>query len=199
MKIDFHIHTFHSKCSNLRPKDAIKRAEEVGLDAIALISHDYNPKIRIDEPIIVIPGVEVSTKEGHLLIVNTDEEFPKNRPAQEIINMAPKEALIIVPHPFDSFRKGIDKEVKNLKGYHALEVNARCLLNSFNKKVMKYKNIVAGSDSHFINEIGNAYTIVEAKTIKGAIKKIKEGKAKVFLKKRNLFERLGPFIKSMFI
>ena len=202
MKIDFHIHTFHSECSDLRPEDAIKRAGKVGLDAIALISHNINPKITKSNKVRVIPGVEVSTKEGHILIVNTDKEFPKGLPAQEVIEMAPKTALIIIPHPFDSFRKGVNSEIVNLKGYHAIEVNARCLSKKFNLKAIKFAKennipLVAGSDAHFVEEIGNAFTIVNAKTIDEAIAKIKQGQTRIYVKKRSFIEKLNPFIRSM--
>ena len=140
-------------------------------------------------------------EQGHILILNTDKEYPKGINAQEAINMAEKKALIIIPHPFDITRKGVGSKLYKLKGYHAIEVNARCLFDYFNKKAIKYSRVhnvplVAGSDSHFPQEIGNAYITVKAKTIKEAIKKIKQGKNKTYLKKRKIKKKLGPYLKS---
>lgn len=203
MKIDFHIHTNYSICSNIEPSEAVKAAEKAGLDAIALINHDLKPlKFKGSDKVKVIHGVEVSTKEGHLLIINTQKEYPKGTPAQEVINNAEKDALIILPHPFDALRKGIGNKVKELTGYHAVEVNGRCLHSSFNKKARVFaeksnKPLISGSDAHFLEEIGNAHTIVKAKTIKQAIKKIKQGKTRVFIKKRPITNKLKYFFKSM--
>ena len=42
MIIDLHTHTnIHSPCSMLSPYDLIARAEELGLDGIAITEHDY--------------------------------------------------------------------------------------------------------------------------------------------------------------
>ncbi len=206
MKIDFHIHTKFSKCSNLEPADAVKAAEKKGLDIIALINHDLKPKIFKGSPKVkVIPGVEVTSKEGHILIINTTKEFKKGLPAQEIIDEAGKDrnALIIIPHPFDVMRKGVGDAIYKLKGYHAVEVNARCLFNGFNKKAREFAKtkkipLIAGSDSHFAYEIGNAWTYINAGTVSQAIRMIKQGKTRCFIKKRGFLNKLGPFVKSMF-
>jgi hypothetical protein len=203
MKIDFHIHTHFSKCSELDPKKAVSIAEEKGLDVIALINHDIKPKkFKGTKKVKVIPGVEVSTKEGHLLVINTTQEFRKGIKAQEVIDKARNDALIIIPHPFDFFRKGIGGSIKELNNYHAIELNARCLFQRINKKTRAFakKNkipLIAGSDAHFPGEIGNAYTIVNAQTIKQAIKKIKQGKTRCYIRKRPSYNKLKYFFKSM--
>src|SRR4030042_456596 len=108
MKIDLHVHTNYSICSNMSPQEAIKAAEEAGLDAIALANHDIKPKqFKGNNKIKVINGVEVTTKEGHLLVLNTKKEFKKETSAQEVINKAENNALIIIPHTYDYFRHGM--------------------------------------------------------------------------------------------
>ena len=202
MKLDLHIHTHYSKCSNLNPSQAIQLAEKAGLDAIALVNHDLKPQKYESKQVKVIPGVEVSTKQGHLLIINTLKEFKAGEDAQEVINQASKDALIIIPHAFDITRHGMGKHIKKLKGYHAIELNARCLFNKFNNKARAYaetydKPLVGGSDSHFKEEIGNAYTSVNASSVSEAIQKIKQGKTKTYIKKRRILNKLGPYTKSM--
>ncbi len=206
MRLDFHIHTYLSKCSNLKPRIAVKKAEEAGLDLIALINHDLKPRIfKGSTNVRVIPGVEVSTREGHILIINTKMSFSKGMHAQDVIDEAKKDrkSLIIIPHPFDFMRKGVGgNTLSELNGYHAVEVNARCLLSYFNNKVIEFadknnKPLIAGSDSHFDYEIGNAVTTVNAKTINQAINKIKRGETELFIKKRSLLQKLKPFIMSM--
>jgi len=202
MKIDFHVHSHHSRCSNLDPKDAMRIAKDKGFDAIALISHNIKPIKYKSKGLKIIQGVEVSAKQGHMLVLNTNKEFKKGSDAQEIINQAGKNALIIIAHPFDPTRGGMGNHILKLKGYHAIELNGRCLFDKFNDKVREFarKNnipLVAGSDSHFTEEMGNAHTIIKAKTIKEVIRKVKQGKTRCYIKKRPIIKKLKPYIKSM--
>ncbi|MFA5405769.1 MAG: PHP domain-containing protein [Candidatus Nanoarchaeia archaeon] len=205
MKIDFHIHTKYSKCSNIDPVKAVKRAEEKGLDAIVLLNHNLKPRVfKGSSKVKVIPGIEVSTKEGHVLVINTKKDFKKGLSAQEVINKAGKGSLVIIAHPFDKLRCGVGSKINELKGYHAIEVNARCLSNKFNNESRAFakKNnipLVAGSDSHFINEIGNAWTEVKAKTISEAIRKVKQGQTKTYIRKRGFWEKAKYHLKSMIL
>ncbi len=205
MNIDFHIHTKYSKCSNLNPAEAVRIAEKRGLNVIALINHDIKPiRFKGSSKVKVLRGVEVSSKEGHILIINTSHEFKKGLNAQEVINEARKDknCLIIIPHPFDVTRKGVGRALYELNGYHAIEVNARCLFNKFNDEARSFAKefnvpLIAGSDAHFIDEIGNAKTVIKSRTINEAFKLIKQGKTHCYIKKRSFINKLKPFIKSM--
>ena len=80
MLIDIHTHTYPtSDDSNLTPQDLISEAKKVGLDGICITDHDgfWNPrdieKIGIDNDFLVLPGCEVTTEEGHLLVYGLDK------------------------------------------------------------------------------------------------------------------------------
>ena len=81
---DLHLHTFFSKDAVDSPEAMVAAAKKKGLSGIAITDHDtceaveYLHKkgwIRDDgQPVddfLIIPGVEVSTKEGHLLCLGT--------------------------------------------------------------------------------------------------------------------------------
>jgi len=203
MKIDFHVHTKESPCSKMPIEVALEKAKEAGLDAIAVVNHNVKPLVyKGKSKVKIIPGVEVSTKEGHLLVINTNKTFTRGSPAQEVIDKAGKDALIIVAHPFDWTRKGMLWRINKLKGYHGVEINSRCLLDRFNDKARlfakkNHKILIAGTDSHSPEEIGLAYTEVKAKTIKEAISNIKKGDCTPVLIKRPLKQKIKPFARSI--
>src|SRR5262249_12518737 len=96
--IDLHTHTFFSVDGVSSPEELIDSARAKGLHGIAIT--DHNPCDAVDyllaknlmredglpvDSFLVIPGVEVTTAEGHLLCVGTTlPEAPrlKGRPAR---------------------------------------------------------------------------------------------------------------------
>ncbi|MCY3733401.1 MAG: PHP domain-containing protein, partial [Chloroflexi bacterium] len=75
MLIDMHTHTsVYSTDSNLLPHEALARAAERGLDGVILTEHDVvwpaDRAARLSEQvgILVLPGVEVTTELGHILV-----------------------------------------------------------------------------------------------------------------------------------
>jgi len=83
--VDFHVHTPGSadaKPENYgTPDELVKAAMDAGLDAIVVTDHNttsWVDRVRIAAkatPLVVLPGVEISTSEGHLLAL-WDEATP---------------------------------------------------------------------------------------------------------------------------
>lgn len=80
-EVDLHVHTPASKDVNdlvyggTTPEDVVQAALKANLDAIAITDHnttewcDQVAAAAADSALIVLPGVEISTKEGHLLAI----------------------------------------------------------------------------------------------------------------------------------
>ena len=75
MIIDIHTHTFpNSDDSTLDPEQLIDGAKRVGLDGICITDHDgfWSPedlhRLSRAHDFLVLPGCEVTTEEGHLLV-----------------------------------------------------------------------------------------------------------------------------------
>src|SRR5918992_4680619 len=70
------------------PEEILDSAERAGLDVIALTDHDdirgafalRDVAARRSSPVEVIPGVEVTTRSGHLLALWIEEEIPMFAP-----------------------------------------------------------------------------------------------------------------------
>ncbi len=170
MKCDLHIHSFYSLRDGVNsPEDIINQAIKIGLDSVAITDHDtingflkakdYAKKLEFD----LIPGIEISSRGGHILGLFIEEEIPKNISAEETIEMIHQHGgLAVAPHPYDLLRKGVGDLVKKLK-FDGIEVmNGRSYLaNGKAKKVAENLDmaLTGGSDAHIIDEVGNCYTI----------------------------------------
>ncbi len=187
MKIDLHVHTRYSSCSNLVIEAVLKQAKFVGLDGVAITDHNtmegYRKIKKINKELLIIPGIEVKAKSGDVIGLFVQEEIPKGLPIEETADRIKEQGgLVIVPHPFDTTRYGVGKDMDLIKP-DAVEIfNSRVMFQHHNKKAVKYAkehNIVgvAGSDAHFLEEIGNAGIITKGDDIFRCIKK---GNLKIF-------------------
>ncbi len=75
MLIDLHTHTHPSSDDSLlSPTELVLKAKAAGLDGVCFTEHDWFWKpeelarVSRDNNFLVIPGVELNTEEGHLLV-----------------------------------------------------------------------------------------------------------------------------------
>src|SRR5207247_10500685 len=116
---------------------------------------------------LVLPGVEVTTADGHLLCIGAELPYLKGKPAREVCDMIHERVgLAIPPHPYDLFRAGIRFSTLETLSIDALEVfNAATTLLRYNRYAFKYALIralpmSASSDAHHAATVGTAYIIL---------------------------------------
>lgn len=178
--IDLHTHTFFSGDGVSSPEENIAAAREKGLHGIAVTDHNTCDAVtyllekglmREDgQPVdnfLIIPGVEVTTDEGHLLCIGATLPYLKGKPARVVCEIIHERGgLAIPPHPYDLFRAGIRFPVLETLPIDALEVfNAATTLRRYNRYAFKYAQLrglpmTASSDAHHSEAIGTAYTIL---------------------------------------
>ncbi|VVB86673.1 PHP-associated [uncultured archaeon] len=186
MRFDLHIHSNHSSDSSLTVDEILQQAVKKGLDGIAICDHNtvegsllgIRRARELNLPLIVLPGVEVSTIEGHLLVLGVKENIPHDLPYLETISVArQKGGVVIAAHPFKS--GGIGYGARDADAVETF--NSRCIFDE-NMKAKKIaqergKPEVGGSDSHLLATIGLAYTDIEAEPDERAIlSAIREGR-----------------------
>jgi len=186
-----HIHTAASPDGHSSVTEVIEKAKSLGFDAVAITDHDTTAGARealsIEKPgIIIIPGIEVSTKSGHVLVLGTTKEYAKGKSAADTINEAKKDGCtVIIPHPYHRFRHAVGLvEDEALSLVDAIEAyNSRYYIPGANEKAIKKANkikkpITAGSDAHEPDFIGYGINIIdsEEKTVDSILKAIREGK-----------------------
>jgi predicted metal-dependent phosphoesterase TrpH len=199
-KIDLHTHTFFSGDGVSSPEQNIAAAREKGLHGFAITDHntceamtyllDQGLMREDGQPVddfLIIPGVEVTTAEGHLLCVGATLPTPmklKGKPAREVVELIhDRGGLAIPPHPYDLFRAGIRFSTLETLPVDAIEVfNAATTLRRYNRYAFKYAQLrklpmTAASDAHHYAAIGTAYTILHTEdfSVKGILDQIAKG------------------------
>jgi predicted metal-dependent phosphoesterase TrpH len=193
-KIDLHCHSFFSGDGVSSPEALIESARKKGLHGFALTDHNTCDGIKYllekgfmrenGRPVdgfLIIPGVEVTTAEGHLLCIGVMLPFLKGTPAADVCKLTHEQGgLAIPPHPFDLFRAGIRQSVLDQLQIDALEVfNAATTLKRYNRQAFAYAQMrnlpmTSGSDAHHEAAIGTAYTILKTDdfTLRGILTQI---------------------------
>ncbi len=177
-RADIHMHT------NLgdgwaSPSRVVEEATRQGLRLIAITDHDHvEGAKRVEEriaqqnsPLQMITGVEVSTRQGHLLGLFVKKAPKAMRPVEESIeDIKGQGGLVIVPHPLGRLvpslsRAKIDALLE--KGYpiDGIEMYNPSPANASMRSIVRAANQqwglaeTGGSDAHFWQHIGSAYTL----------------------------------------
>jgi len=204
IRIDLHIHTARSDGLDT-PKEMIRGAIRKGLAGVAITDHDVPPPlIKMNNDFIVIPGVEVTTNKGHILLLGVYEIPPKNIDLFELIDFARERAYVIIPaHPYDIFRSGIGDLVKKIDCDAIEVINGGTFINFFNKKAKKVakelnKPMTGGSDAHYVEVIGSAFTIFQnpVDDVDDVLDFIIKGKIVPYGKPYGVFPKIKRFIKK---
>jgi hypothetical protein len=134
--------------------------------------------------VLVIPGIEVTTKQGHLLVLGVTEIIPAGLDVEETIAIARRMgALLILPHPYHVWRHGVARRKKaGMFMVDAVEsFNSRYIVGSANRKAERIalklgKPCVGGSDAHNARFVGFGLTYVDAeKTVPAILHAIRAG------------------------
>jgi predicted metal-dependent phosphoesterase TrpH len=172
LKLDLHIHSYYSDDGIGSPLNIIKSLRKKKIHGMAITDHNtvkggLNALKVAPKDFIVIPGIEISTKDGHILGLDIKENIARNLTVEETIDtIIDLGGIAIVPHLFRNM-SGIKKE--KLKQIHtkipALEVYNSCSLPKTNFKTAQIAHEfnlggTGGSDSHDPIYAGYAYTTV---------------------------------------
>lgn len=184
MIYDLHCHTKYSACSVLSPEIFLKIISKKA-DGVAITDHDtlkgYEKikKINKNKDFDIISGVEKTTNFGHVLAYYVNK-IPKSNDFFEVIDSLKSQgAIIAIAHPFSYIKKHsfdfamaeINKIIKKIDAIECFNATMNKKQNFLARKmVYKYNTAkIGGSDSHFVSEIGKAYTLFE-ENLRKAIK-----------------------------
>lgn len=200
MKIDIHIHSSYSNDGTVAPKEILKYAKKIKLNGIAITDHNeltgslklWKENRHITD-FAVIPGMEVSSSEGHVLALGIKEAIPKNLTAKDTIRKVNDlGGLAVASHPY-RFWSGLGEESVRKARFEAIEViNSRSLQKENNKARKLAEELgtghTGGSDSHSLAHLGDAYTELgnQSLDIDDIVEEIRKRKSKGEGKSRRL-------------
>jgi predicted metal-dependent phosphoesterase TrpH len=186
-KADLHIHTSHGDGLD-SPEAIVDWAEtQTDLDLIAITDHDEvaaglvarDYALRRGYRVQVVPGVEITTRGGHLLALDVERTFRMLRPLEESVDeVRSAGGICIAPHPYSWLttsigERGLDRlmppgAVGKLAG---IEVWNPSLAGKVCHERTKVANLrrwqlaeVGGSDAHAVDFIGSAFTTFPGRT-----------------------------------
>ncbi len=175
LKIDLHVHSCYSPCSNLALRTIEKAAQRRGLDVVAITDHNTiagalelaarRTQLRI------IVAEEIKTQEGEIIGYFLTERIPPALSVRDTIGEIRRQGgLVSIPHPFDIFRRSrlgraviedIISEVDMIEVFNARDIWQKA--DTASVEAWKNKGVVpvVGSDAHQRWEIGKACMMIE--------------------------------------
>ncbi|MGI8856792.1 MAG: PHP domain-containing protein [Thermomicrobiales bacterium] len=177
-KIDLHAHTWHSRDCPVSPERLVHAAKRHGLNGIAITNHGRfaghaEAQAAGGPEFHVIPGEEVYSNAGEIIGLFLHDEIPDGlSPEETCAAIRAQGGVVVVPHPYDRYRKGaigeavLDRLV--IAGLvDAIEAfNGRMIAPMDNWAARKYAAarhlpVTVGSDAHSTWEYGSSYIEIE--------------------------------------
>lgn len=205
LRLDLHVHSRHSPDSALSVESIASSLAGAGLSGFALTDHDsvaghaeLSALSGKFPGYVFVPGVEVSTVEGHLLVYGVSEAPPARRPVAETIDwVRGRGGVSVLSHPF-RYAHGVGRAVAERAPVDAIET-----MNGHNSPGPNRKagdlaqrrglGRTGGSDVHRLSDLGRAYAEFpeEIHTPADVPRAIREGRATVRGRSFTASERLG--------
>ncbi|HZS79661.1 MAG TPA: CehA/McbA family metallohydrolase [Ktedonobacteraceae bacterium] len=177
-RADVHMHTNLSD-GWASPAQVIEVAKQLGLRVIAITDHDHIEGAKRvadllaerEEPVQMITGVEMTTRSGHLIGLFIQKAPKSLRPVEETIDAIKEQGgLVIVPHPFGRLVPSLSRAkieellskgyvIDGIEMYNPSPANAKMRAEVRNANQEWKLAELGGSDAHFWQHIGAAYTL----------------------------------------
>ena len=186
VKADLHVHSTYSSDSIITPKELVFYARKRGLNAVAVTDHNQVEgarKIARETDFLIIPGTEVSSRDGHIVGLNVNEVIPRGLSTDETVDRIHKAGgIAIACHPHALFKGSIGQHVT--AKFDAVEtINASSFpFRSASSKAEKLAERfglprVAGTDAHYGPVMGCAYTVIDSElNLESILKAIVDGR-----------------------
>jgi predicted metal-dependent phosphoesterase TrpH len=187
IQADLHIHTTYSSDSTITPKTLVEQLVAHNFVKVAAVTdHDTTEGLSVTRQlasvypdILIIPGVEISTPQGDLLVLGTEETPPQPWTAEGVVDFArDRDCVSVVAHPYREY--GMGDLARNYK-VDAIEVLNGVSSPAANKLAQDLAKLMglpglAGSDAHQPSELYTVYTEVQASLdIDEILKALKKG------------------------
>jgi len=190
IRVDLHLHTKFSGDAQISPKQIVNELHaHPFIKTVAITDHDtlegyfqVRKLAAAFTDLVIIPGVEVSTEKGDIILLGAEEKPAYKSPLDSVINFAlERAALIIIPHPYRVHGIGDAAEKMRADAVEVMNPWATPRENKMAEELAKTRHLprVAGSDAHLLSQMWAAYTEVEAESsVDGVLRAIRSGHVK---------------------
>ncbi len=188
MIIDIHTHTYPTSVDSFIDADElIEEAKRIGLDGVCITDHDgfWDHREVYDlsrkHNFLVLPGCEVTTEEGHLLVYGLKKYiFGMHRASFVKEKLAREQGAMVVAHPYRrTYRKGahtsrdayyemIERAARNhvfsmIDGVEVMNGRGMPEENAFSQDMAKWFGLpgTGASDAHKLDDLGSFATEFE--------------------------------------
>jgi predicted metal-dependent phosphoesterase TrpH len=195
--VDLHLHTRFSFDASINPRyvaDSLN-AHPV-IKGVAITDHNtlegYSHVRRfaaVYPDVVIIPGVEVGTTLGDVLVLGVLEKPAYWASLESAIDFAKaRGGVLIVPHPYrgGGIRDAARRIPSGLGAIEVLNPDSSEEENRLSELLAKTTNLpgVGGSDAHHVSQMWKAYTEIDADpNVESILKAIKNSKVKAVLAK----------------
>jgi len=173
MLFDLHIHSKYSYDSVSKVDDILKVAKERGLSGIAITDHESFDgsleacaKAKYWE-LLVIPGMEIATEYGDVIGLFLQEKIASRAYLDVVREIKEQNGIVVLPHPFKRTKNIINMVLQNIDLVEAFNArgesigNNHCNRRAYDLAVKMNLPMTAGSDAHFLFEIGRGCISIE--------------------------------------
>lgn len=207
---DLHIHTTYSDGVPSLPEVLEHVEHATVLDVIAITDHDeYRAAAEAQELAArrgyrfqVVPGVEVSTAQGHALALFVDGPIPPWRTlAQTVAAVQARGGLCILPHPFSWLTLSVgQRSLERLlagpgprpDGIEVVNPSPAGRVTAARAQAFSGRYGLAptgSSDAHFLSDVGRAYTAFPGRTAEELRRALQAGQTQGLLRPAGHYAR----------
>jgi len=173
MKVDLHIHTHRSRDCLMEPDAIIRKAQQRGLDALAILDHGTISgalELARIAPFLIIVGEEIKTTRGEIGGLFLRETIPSGlSPTETVKAIRAQGGIVYLPHPLDRLRRSVLSREALCEIIGQVDIvetfNARVTFPADNANARRLAEDLGlpgggGSDAHCTYEIGRAYVVM---------------------------------------
>jgi len=191
IRADLHVHTTFSSDSTVQPKTLVEQLVADNFIKVAAVTdHDTVEGCGVTRQlasaypdILIIPGVEISTPSGDIVILGSEELPPKPWFVEGVVDFAKeRDCVSVVAHPYREYGMG---DLARNSRVDAIEVVNGYASPSANKLAQDLARLmglpgVAGSDAHQPSDLCTVYTEIQASLdVDDILRAIKKGWVRV--------------------
>ncbi len=172
-RLDLHVHSRHSRDAQGSLLELAHAAKAAGLQGFAITDHNtragHAEAIRAAQKtgMMIVPGIEVSSIEGHVLAIGVSGDVPAKHSLRETVESTRDVGGVAIPsHPLrllsgvgpSTLRQRVEEgliavvESHNARERRPVQENLAAFCGELGVTT------VGGSDTHTVREIGTAYT-----------------------------------------